>query len=240
MKLMINPIKHITSLGRDISNLLFPQYCIGCDELVHDKINFCVSCEAKLSPTDHFEVENNDLVHRLKGRVLLGHSAALYNFIKGGSVQKAIHLLKYKRRPDIGVALGRLYGQRLKESNTFIIPDVLIPIPIHYKKLQGERGYNQSERFAAGIAEVLPSRVMTKILVKHKEIDSQTRKGRSDRFENVRQSFTAQNLHLIANKTVMVVDDVMTTGATIEAACSLLSNVPGITIQVGIIVLAQE
>lgn len=223
----------------DFSNLLFPQYCIGCDELVRTKVDFCVTCESKLNPTDHFEVPNNDLVHTLGGRVRLEHGAALYSFIKGGSIQKAIHLLKYKKRPDIGVAFGEQFAHKLLASPCFSVPDIIIPIPIHYKKKQGERGYNQSERFAAGIAKVTGCRVMTDVLIKDKEIDSQTQKGRSDRFENVRESFSAQNTTKIEQQTVMIVDDVMTTGATIEAAYSLLENVADIKIQVGIIVMAQ-
>jgi len=189
--------------------------------------------------TDHFEIKENDLVYRLSGRMEIEHGAALYNFIKSGRVQNAIHSLKYRDRPDIGFALGEQFGRRLTISEFFETPDYIIPIPLHYKKQKKERGYNQSEQFANGISSIIKSKVNTSILIKHKEIDSQTRKGRADRFQNVLDSFKVVKPSKLEGKTILIVDDVMTTGATIEAAYTLLAPIRNIKIFIGLIVLAD-
>lgn len=163
--------------------------------------------------------------------------AALYNFIKGGRIQQALHRLKYENRPDIGVHFGEQFARRMQEANS-TLPDYLIPIPLHYTKKQ-IRGYNQSERFARGISNILKVPVNQKFLFKHKEIISQTKKNREDRFPNVLDSFNLKNKEQLRGRTVMIVDDVMTTGATIEAAYTLLSELPGVKIQLGLIALAD-
>lgn len=197
-----------------------------------------MSCLAKTPTTDHFEIANNELVFRLSGRVKIHHGAALHRFIKGGLIQNAIHQLKYRNRPDIGMTLGNKFAEKLLSSPYFIKPDYVIPVPCHSVR-QLERGYNQSEKFASGIAEVIDAKLSERHLLKVKEIASQTMKNRMDRFDNVLQSFVLKNELELRDKTILLVDDVMTTGATIEAAYTLLNSVPGITIQIGLIVLAD-
>lgn len=176
-------------------------------------------------------------MRRVAGRLELQWAAALYNFSKGGRVQQALHRLKYENSPDIGIHFGEQFGKRMGEADR-PRPDFLIPIPLHYGKQQ-IRGYNQSERFARGIANELKIPINQKVLFKHKEITSQTKKNREDRFPNVLDSFSLKNEKQLRGKTIMIVDDVMTTGATIEAAYTLLSKLPDLTIQVGIIALAD-
>ena len=199
---------------------------------------FCFPCLSKTTPTDHFDIEQNELIFRLSGRVELHHAAALFNFIKGGLIQNAIHQLKYRKKPGIGLMLGNQFGIRLKGSALFKKPDLIIPIPCHYKRKR-QRGYNQCEKFALGIAQVLKCSISEKYLRKNKEIVSQTTKSRSDRFDNVLRSFELRHSRELENKIVLLVDDVMTTGATIEAAYTLLKNIPGLTLQIGLIVLAD-
>ena len=220
-------------------DLIFPNTCVGCEELsAIDNNLFCFSCLGKTSYTDHFDVSHNELVFRLSGRVSVLHGAALFNFLKGGIVQNTIHQLKYRRRPDIGILLGRQFGERFLESPYFTTPDLIIPIPCHFKRQQ-KRGYNQSEKFAKGISEVLGIEYSEKYLRKVREIESQTQKNRIDRFENVLRSFELKNESRLENKNILLVDDVMTTGATIEAAFTLLEKIPGISVQLGLIVLAD-
>lgn len=224
---------------KGLAHLLYPDYCIGCNtEIIYSHRSFCIKCLSNISNSDHFEVKDNDLVFRLSGRIDLLHGAALFNFIKGGSVQNAVHTLKYLNRRDIGIAFGNNYGEKFLASEHFSTPDLIIPIPLHYKREQ-KRGYNQSEKFAQGISEIITVPVSKKHLIKVEEIDSQTSMSREDRFVNVLNSFKLRNKAELTGKTILLVDDVLTTGATIEAACVLLAQAPDIKIQLGLIALAD-
>jgi len=185
-------------------------------------------------------VEDNELRRRVTGRIEPTFAAALYGFVKEGSVQKALHRLKYEHRPDIAVDLGRQYGVQLLQSPFYTQPDMLIPIPLHYVK-QEKRGYNQSTQFAKGIAEKIKVPIVEGCLVKTKDIDSQTRKNREDRFENVLDSFEVKRKKKLEGKHVMIVDDVMTTGATLEAAVTKLTEaLPDLKISLAVISLAYD
>jgi len=174
----------------------------------------------------------------LSGRIEFQHGAALYNFIKSGSVQNAVHALKYGNRRDIGTVFGRHFGEKMSTSEHFDKPDLIIPIPLHYKRAQ-QRGYNQSEMFARGISDIIGTTVSTKHLVKTEELVSQTKMSREDRFMNVLNSFQLRKEKELTGKTILLVDDVLTTGATIEAACVVLSKIPDLKLQLGLIALAD-
>ena len=190
--------------------------------------------------SDNFEIEDNELRRRLLGRVEPTFAAAFYSFIKGGSVQQAVHRLKYENRPDIAVSFGQQYGESLMASPHYLKPEVLIPIPLHYAKRE-IRGYNQSLMFARGIADLLKVPIITDCLVKTKDLVSQTRKSREDRFINVLNSFEFRKKEKLRGKHVMIVDDVVTTGATFEAAVTILLNhLPRLKIQLAAIALAHD
>lgn len=178
------------------------------------------------------------MVFRLSSRLELLHAAALYNFIKGGSVQNAMHLLKYGNRSDIAYEFGRQFGAQWLQSPHFVSSDIIIPIPLHYRKKQ-QRGYNQSGFFAKGISEELKVPYSEYHLIKTKELNSQTHKNREDRFDNVLDSFSIRKQDQLEGKTILLVDDVLTTGATVEAAYSWLSKIPNVKFQLGLIALAD-
>ena len=199
-----------------------------------------MECLGRLLLTDNFEIEDTEIRRRLLGRVEPTFAAALYSFTKGGSVQRAVHRFKYENRPEIAEYFGRLYGEALIASPLYIKPDYLIPIPLHYTKKE-TRGYNQSLKFARGISDYTKVPIVSDCLVKTKDLVSQTRKGREDRFINVLNSFEFKKQEKLHGKHIMIVDDVVTTGATFEAAATiLLTNLPELKIQLAAIALAHD
>ena len=143
-------------------------------------------------------------------------------------MQKLLHELKYSNNPEIGVLLGRMYGSKLRQDG--ITFDAVLAIPLHKSK-QKIRGYNQSDCFAQGISESLACVHYTDVLVRNKSTETQTKKGRFDRWLNVDEVFTVKQRELIQNKKILLVDDVITTGATIEAcAQSLIKHTPNLSV----------
>lgn len=219
-------------------SFIYPETCVACE--YHSSVNgskFCVKCLSKVNQTDHFENDKNDLLFRCLTRVEAEKGAALYAFLKGGLIQSAIHQIKYRKRQDIAYHFGQEFGSRMLEA-AWETPDVIVPIPLHWRR-QRQRGYNQSERFATGISDMIGSRVITNALIKSADLKSITGLNRENRFHAVLASFSLRNKKTLQNKRVLLVDDVMTTGATIEAAWLRLKEVPGIKLQVGIIALAD-
>ena len=163
------------------------------------------------------------------GRVPVVAAAALFKFKKGGGVQSLVHHLKYKDRPDIGRYFGRLLGEELKWNANYATVDALVPIPLHPKKRR-LRGYNQSEEIAAGISQALDIPVWPEVLVRQVATSTQTKRSAFQRWENVRTVFAVPDPARIAGKHLLIVDDVITTGSTMEAAAQKLLEAPGVTV----------
>lgn len=155
------------------------------------------------------------------GRVPIVSAASLYYFTKGGSVQKLIHQLKYKGKKEIGNFLGSYYGQELNGSEHFSSIEGIIPVPLHKKK-QKKRGYNQSDIFAQGLSSTMNIEVLNNILERNHFSDTQTRKTRFNRWRNVKDIFEITTSEKIQGKHILLVDDVVTTGATLEACTNKL------------------
>jgi len=166
------------------------------------------------------------------------NGAALYRFVKEGLMQNVIHNIKYRNRYDVAHTLGKRWGEQMLDSDIWEKADYIIPIPLHISRHR-QRGYNQSMHFAKGIKEATGIEIKDDILIKYRKHKSQTRKSRTNRFENVLNSFKLKNSELLDGKTILLVDDVMTTGATIEAAYQLLSKSSYIKFQIGLIALAD-
>ncbi len=173
------------------------------------------------------------------GRAQLANTAALYNFQKKSKVQHLIHQLKYKGRMDVGIHLGKLLGTDLAKSDAFGDVVKVIPVPLHPDK-QRKRGYNQSEQFAIGLAKAMNIEMDATSFIRTVATETQTRKSRFARWENVKEIFKVTAPTEVANKHILLVDDVITTGATLESAAHILLAVEGVKLSVACIGYARD
>lgn len=223
----------------DLISLLYPNLCLACSENLptRDEI-ICLSCQVKLPKTNfHFEKENA-FTERFWGRIPLESGAALYHYIKGGRVQDLLHQLKYERKRDIGIKLGEWYGSQLKDVSFFKDIDVIVPVPLHPRK-ERLRGYNQSDLFAQGLSETMQKPWLKDGLIRNTFTESQTQKSRAERMDNVKEVFEVGNRKKLIGKHILLVDDVMTTGATMEVCGAKLLEVSGTTLSMATIAIAE-
>jgi competence protein ComFC len=226
------PLKKTKTLIQALGHVCFPRLCLICSvELNKSQDKLCLFCSSNLLYT-HYEKHKQPtpLDQLFWGRVPIYASYALLNFEKDSSTQAILHALKYKNQPQIGVQMGQLLANKIKHISSFKTIDVLIPVPIHKKK-QFIRGYNQSEKIAEGIAHILQIPIDLKLLKRTNYNESQTKKDRFIRWENVNQNFEI-NTHK-TYKHIAIVDDVVTTGATLESiAKTILNTFPNIQITI--------
>lgn len=222
-----------------IINIFFPNVCYACHDLLSDyEQDVCTNCRNDL-PVTNFHFNHDDTVLKIfYGRVKIEHATALLRFEKKGMVQQLIHGLKYKGQEDIGVFLGDWLGGELKTIKAYQDIDAVIPVPLHKKKLK-KRGYNQVAKFAQHIAEALEVNYVDNALLKVTNTESQVLKKRLARWNHNDELFTLQNKNTIANKHILLVDDLITTGATIEACVSVLNQAENIKISVASMAIAQ-
>ena len=219
-------------------HLLFPEICVACgQDLPVTGSCFCLKCQLALDPSDMYLLRENEFTDRFWGRLPLEGGAALYHFTRKSPVQRALHQLKYHNKPDIGVKIGRAFGAKLRHAEIFRTVEGIIPVPLHPRK-ERIRGYNQSAMFAQGIAETLEVPVFGSALVRDRYTESQTRKKRIERFQNVEQVFTVKKPAQLEGRHLLLVDDVLTTGATLEICGLALLEVPGTRLSMATIAIA--
>ncbi len=173
------------------------------------------------------------------GRTNLLLATSFYLFQKKGNIQKILHSIKYKRNKELAVLVGKWYAEDLKEDPIISKADYIVPVPLHIQKFK-QRGYNQSEEFGKGLSHGLTIPIETTILQRKQFTSTQTKKSKYERWENVGDVFELTSYETFKNKHVVLVDDVITTGATIEACCQLLQQVEGIKISVLSIAYAEK
>ena len=207
----------LNRLFQDFLGLLYPNLCNGCRKPIYfGESIICTSCLFEIPYTDdHLHAESR-VAKQLWARIEFNGAMALLGFKKGTRVQSLLHQLKYRGRKDLGYLLGTMIADKLLLSQHFKEIDLIVPVPIHRLKLI-QRGYNQSLCIAEGIASVLNCQVNTTALLKVRETATQTHKGRLSRNENMEKVFKVAIPLELAGKHVLLVDDVITTGATIEA-----------------------
>ena len=206
----------------DLLSLFFPSICPSCDNpLLKGERILCTFCVSDL-PIRRVEGFCDQVMQdNLAGRLKVAECYSFLRFYKGGSVQKLLHKLKYKNRPDIGRMLGEVFGRELTSLGHLHNVDFIIPIPLHPTR-QRRRGYNQSEEFAKGLELSCNIPVKLNAVYRERKSESQTYKSRDDRIKNVKGVFRTKNNEKIRGKHILLVDDVFTTGATIDACGSSL------------------
>ena len=216
----------------DITSLIYPSVCAGCNHNLFKHEQFiCNTCYISLPKTAYHTKSENPVKKIFYGRVDIQSASSFLFFQKRGIVQKMIHALKYKGKPEVARILGKWYAEDLIQMEVFPVYDYIIPVPLHKKRLQ-KRGYNQSQCFAEGLSAVLHIPILEDILIKKNFTETQTHKTREERVENTLQSFSVQKPEIIAGKSILLVDDVITTGATIEACVIQLQKNARVSVSV--------
>lgn len=223
-----------------IIDLFFPKVCAGCHTiLITNETVLCTNCRHEMPLTQYHLDPKNEAVKKFYGKINIEHASALLYFNKKGIVQELIHNLKYKGHEEIGTVLGNWYAEDLKELVLESPFDVVIPVPLHPKKFR-ERGYNQVTTFGKTLAKGLNIAYNDAVLYRKKYSKTQSKKnllGRSDNIENIFDvTFTAEN----QNKHFLIVDDVLTTGATLEACSKALLKIPGAKISIVCMAMANS
>ena len=225
---------------QDFISLFYPNNCVACQNaLFRNEQTICTSCLFHLPKTEFHYEKDNPISRIFWGRTEIEIAASYCFFVKAGKVQHLIHQLKYKGKKEIGILLGEIYGKELLKSAFFQNIDVIIPVPLHPKK-EKKRGYNQSEMFGIGLSSSMQIPLDKTTLIRTYASETQTKKSRFKRWENVKEIFDLQNADLIENKHILLIDDVITTGATIEACVNMLKKIKNVKISIVSIAAASK
>lgn len=215
---------------KNLIDILYPKTCSGCDSLLQTgEVVLCIKCRHELPLTNHHLEVENDAYKRLAGRVPLENVVSMLTFEKEGIVQQIIHNLKYRGHQEIGTILGFWYGEIIKDKFTDI--DVVIPVPLHKKRLK-ERGFNQIMTFCNSLAECMEVPVNSSLLLRKKYSKSQTKKTFFSRTEVHQEVFDVEFSENDQNKHFLLVDDVLTSGTTLEQCSKALLKIPNTKISI--------
>jgi ComF family protein len=235
------PKKMLRPLLADLLALFFPRPCLACREpLVAGEAHLCTTCRTELPYTDYHLLPpaHNPLARRFWGKLPVQHALSYLRFQRHGRVQQLLHQLKYQGQAGVGRALGQLYGAELAAAGLAAEFELIVPVPLHGRKL-ARRGYNQAEAFATGLAAALPCPSAAHALRRTEHTASQTRKGRAERWQNVATVFEVADPAAVAGHHILLVDDVLTTGATLEACGAALLAAGASAISIATIAAAE-
>lgn len=226
------------SILEDLLSLFYPSLCAGCGSpLVHGETIICLACLADLPCSGIEDGVDNPVSQIFYGRIKLGFAYSLCRFDKGGHFQHLLHALKYKGNNDLAILLGAILGKKMLLFDFSQDIDCIVPVPLHRKR-EKERGFNQSMEIAKGFSGATSIPVAGYNLIRKCATTTQTAKNRVERWENVREVFQLINPSYFAGKHILLIDDVVTTGATLEACATLLLELSGTRVSVATLAYA--
>lgn len=213
-------------LSRLYKTVMYPEICQACDKrIVKGEIDICHPCRIALPQTNFHLRKHNLIEQEFAGRIKLERAAAFLYFNKGSKVQQLMWRLKYKGQQSVGIRLGQLYGEQLLKSDFLKGIDLILTVPLHERK-RSEREFNQADLFAEGLSEVCNIPWSGELIERMEFTETQTKKSRAERWENVSGKFNVLQPALLADKHILLVDDVVTTGTTLEACGQSILQIP--------------
>lgn len=227
----------LSNLWRSMLHFVYPTLCLGCTKpLLQQEELLCIECAGNLPLTNYHHIPDNETATRFMGRIKLMHATSFAYYTKDALLQKMLHQFKYHNNQKVGFFLAKRFAQSLKKTDWIKQIDIIVPVPLHKKKLD-HRGFNQSEIIAKELGRILNIPVDTHMLDRKINTESQTLKSREQRLENMEGAFQLKKTG-ISHKHILILDDVLTTGATIEACIQPLQNIGSVQISVATIGIA--
>jgi ComF family protein len=220
-------MRRMPAIWNDFTHLFFPHTCMGCGtDNLDPKVPLCIHCTDQLPVTNFHLNENNPIEKYFWGRLPITVGMSLCPFTPGSLIQQLVHQLKYNGNKEIGIFLGTRMGKMLMRSERYTDIDALVPLPLHSSK-ENKRGYNQATLLCKGMAAIMQIPVFENVVQRLKANETQTHKNRIERWSNTEGRFQLRDPDLIKGKTLLLVDDVVTTGATLEACGQELLKAAG-------------
>ena len=216
----------------DFVRLFYPNLCMVChNDLAEGESVICTSCLYHIPRTKYWLDSENPVAKIFWGRVFVENACSFFFFSKGSRYRKLLHHLKYNGKREVGVTLGKEFGYELKKVEAYKNIDYIVPVPLHKKRLK-QRGYNQAEEIAVGLCESMGIPVSTDILIRSEYTETQTKKTRIERVSNVSKAFRLSNPEGFSGKHILLIDDIVTTGATLEECANVVLEAEGAKVSI--------